>query len=267
MAINGPYRITKDMVGYDYKMKLPYIYDVYTKNLSFIQTSKDLEALGVKNNKFFLKLYDKELLGVDPYSDALTQEQIKRIIIECVRNPWYYLRELARIPAQGGTLGPGGGDPFILHRANLAATYCFLHNINHYMVIPRQCGKTQSEIAILAWVYLFGTTNSEIAFINKTQKDANDNLTRLKQQKDLLPLYLQQKFKLVNGELKANQGKDNVQTIENALNMNRIVTKPSAKTVEAAENIGRGNTSPIQFYDEVEFTTHIGYILKAAGPA
>ena len=265
--MNGPYRITKDMIGYDYQMKLPFIYDVYTKNLSFIQTSKDLANLGVKNNKFFLKLYDKELLGVDPYSDALTQEQIKRIILECVRNPWYYLRELARIPSSGGTLGPGGGDPYILHRANLAATYCFLHNINHYLVIPRQCGKTQSEVATLNWAYLFGTTNSEIAFINKTQKDANDNLTRLKQQKDLLPLYLQQRYKLVNGELKANQGKDNVQTIENALNMNRIVTKPSAKTIESAENIGRGNTSPIQFYDEVEFTTHIGYKLKAAGPA
>ena len=121
--MNGPYRITKDMVGYDYQMKLPFIYDVYTKNLSFIQTSKDLANLGVKNNKFFLKLYDKELLGVNPYSPSITQEQIKRIIIECVRNPWYYLRELARIPASGGTLGPGGGDPYILHRANLAATY------------------------------------------------------------------------------------------------------------------------------------------------
>ena len=99
--MNGPYRITKDMIGYDYQMKLPFIYDVYTKNLSFIQTSKDLANLGVKNNKFFLKLYDKELLGVNPYSPSITQEQIKRIIIECVRNPWYYLRELARIPASG----------------------------------------------------------------------------------------------------------------------------------------------------------------------
>lgn len=266
-AANPAMVVTKDMVSFDYKMKLPYVIDVYTTNKSFLQTSKDLASLGVKNNKFFLKLYDEKLIGVDPYSPALTQDQVKRIMIECVRNPWYYLREIARVPAPNGTIGPGGGDRFVLHRANLAAIYCFLHNINHYVVIPRQCGKTVSEISILLWTYLFGTTNSEMSFINKSQRDANDNLTRLKLQKELLPLYLQQKFKLVDGNLKARQGRDAAQTLENALNGNRISTRPSAKTIEGAENIGRGTTSPIQFFDEVEFTTHIGYIIKASGPA
>lgn len=259
--------IDSGLIGYDNKLGLKFIYDITTTNLSFIQTAKDLSQLGIKNNKFFLRLYDPRLVGVDPFSPVLTQEQMQRIILECIRNPWYYLREISRIPEQGSAQGPGSGSKFQLHRANLAATYCFLHNINYYEVIPRQCGKSQSTVSIILWSYLFGTTNSEISFVSKSQKDANDNLKRLKDQKSLLPLFLQQRYQLVDGELKPAKGTDNVQTIENPANHNRIVTKPSSKTVEGADNIGRGTTSPIQWFDEAEFTSHIGYILKASGPA
>ena len=259
--------INPDLIGYDYKLNLHYIYDVFTKNLSFIQTSKDLKSLGVANNKFFLKLYDPALLGVDPFSKSLTQEQMKRIIIETVRNPWYYLREIAHIPDQGGSTVAGGGIPFQLHRGNLAAIYCYLNNINFYFVIPRQCGKTQSMVSILLWTYLFGTTNSEMSFINKDQDAANTNLKRLKEQKDLLPEFMQQRYQFVDGVAKPSRGTDNIQKVENPINGNRIVTKPKATTLEAAEKVGRGNTSPIQFYDEVEFTNYIGVISKAAGPA
>lgn len=262
-----PSVINNDLVGFDYKTKTRYIYDVTTKNISFLQTSKDLESLGVKNNKFFLKLYDHRLVGVDPYDPLISQENIKRVIIECFRNPWYYLREIARIPEQGAALGPGSGTPFQLHRGNLAAIYCFLHNINFYMLIPRQCGKTQSVISILTWTYLFGTSNSEMSFFNKSQGDANLNLSRLKDQKALLPLYMQQNYQVVDGELKSSKGIDNVQTIRNDINGNRIVTKPSARTPEAAENIGRGTTSPIQFFDEVEFSKYIARIIASSGPA
>ena len=262
-----PSVINNELVGFDYKLNIRFLYDVTTKNRSFLQTSKDLEYLGVTNNKFFLKLYDPQLQGVDPYDPLITNDQIKRIIIECVRNPWYYLREIARIPESGSAQGPGSGSKFLLHRANLAAIYCYLNNIDLYLVIPRQCGKTQSMISIFLWTYIFGTTNSVITFNNKSQGDANDNLARLKAQRDLLPVYLQQKFQFNDGESKTAKGTDNVQRITNPINNNVIVTKPSAKTIEAAENIGRGNTSPIQFYDEVEFASHIGYILAASGPA
>ena len=261
------YPINPEYIGYDHKLKTNYIIDVNTSNISFLQTAKDLSNLGVKNNKFFLKLYDPHLIGVNPYSPALTKEQIQRIIYETIRNPWYYLREISRIPEQGSAQGPGSGTPFQLHRGNLAAVYCFLNNINFYLVIPRQCGKTQSVIAILNWTYMFGTTNSNFSFVNKAQKDSNENLERFKAQKELLPLYLQQKYLIIDGELKANQGINNITEIKNPMNGNRIVCKASAKTEEGAENIGRGNTAPIQFFDEVEFTAHIGLIMKASGPA
>ena len=75
------------------------ILDWKTKNQSFIDVHNDLRRLGIKNNTFFLKLYDKDLQGVDPYSPALPLEMQIKVYIECVVNPWYYLREFARIPA------------------------------------------------------------------------------------------------------------------------------------------------------------------------
>ena len=266
---NVGYPINPDLVGYDYKKKVHFIYDVYTSNLSFIQTSKDLKTLGVKNNRFFLKLYDPALIGVNPYDKSLSHETIQRIIIEAMRNPWYFIREISRIPSSGAAANvAGGGDPFELQRANLAAIFCFMHNINFYMVIPRQCGKTQSVIAILLWTYLFGTTYTEMSFVNKDQDGANENLRRLKDQRDLLPTYLQQKHQIVEGVIKDVRGHNGaVQKIENPLNHNRIVTKPKATSLARAEGIGRGNTSPIQLFDEVEFTNYVGIISKAAGPA
>ena len=216
-------------------MKKPYIHDLETKNLSFIQTAKDLHTLGIKNNVFFLKLYDKSLRKVDPHSPFLTDDQIIKIINECMINPWYFLREVVRIPDQGGK-----GVPYQLHRANLASTWCYLNGIDHYLVIPRQKGKTQSIIAILNWVFLLGTTNSEFMFLNLDQTAANLNLDRLKKQRDLLPPYLQ--FKLVTSDDgKIIKETDNVKTLVNPVNNNKIIAKPSAKSIEAAEKIGRGN--------------------------
>lgn len=119
-----------------------YVYHLDTKNISFLQTARDLKVLGIKNNMFFLRLYDESLRHVDPYSPFLPQETIIRIINESIINPWYFLREVVRIPEQAGD-----GIPYQLNRANLAATFCFINGIDHYQVIPRQLGKTQSTIA------------------------------------------------------------------------------------------------------------------------
>ena len=242
-------------------MRRKFSYHLETKNISFLQTARDLKLLGIKNNMFFLRLYDDDLRFVDPYSPFLPQETIIKIINECIINPWYFLREIVRIPEQGGP-----GIPYQLNRANLAATWCFLNGIDHYLVIPRQIGKTQSTLAILNWAFLLGTTNSEFMFIAIKQELANKNLERLKEQRDLLPPYLQFKIS-IDQEGNIQKPKDNVTVLENNSNGNSIVTKPGALSKEKAENIGRGCTQPVQYYDEVEFTDWIKDIVEAAGPA
>lgn len=249
---------------------IPFFYHISTSNLSFIQTARDLKSLDINNNAFFLALYNPDLADVDPFSPNLTKEQVQAIINECIINPWYFIRECVRIPEQGGGTGPGAGSKFRLHRGNLAACWCFFRNIDLYLVIPRQCFKTHSMLACLNWAYIFGTSNSVFNFSNKSQKDSDDNLRKMKEQKDVLPIYMQHRYGIEideSGDFKQVKGLDNVRTMTNPVNGNRIDSKPSAATEEKADGIGRGNSAPIQFYDEVEFTKYIGTIIMAAGPA
>lgn len=246
-----------------------YYIDTTTRNVSFLQTASDLQKIGIKNNLFMLKLYNRDLVGVDPYDPALSKNQMANILVECMMNPYYYLREVARIPEQGGGVGVGSGSPFILHRGNLAMTFCFLHCIDCYLLLPRQCFKTHSTIALLEWAYLFGTTNSQFNFLNKQQSDSDANLAKFKSHKAVLPIWMQQKYNFieVDGEVKINKGTDNVRTIKNPVTQNWIESKPSARTEEAADGIGRGNTSNLQWYDEFEFIPFVGTVMMASGPA
>lgn len=240
-------------------------YDWETTNLSFLQVASDLNKLGIKNNTFFLRLYDTGLQGIDPHGPiaAMSTELIERIMAECMRNPWYYLREVARIPDQGNSKG----IPYKLNRANLAATWCFVHNIDHYLTIPRQIGKTQSIIANLTWAYLFGTTNSSFAFFATSQELASENLERLKAQRDLLPSFLRVRQECVVDAVLGTKDYelDNIRKIYNPLTKNTIVTKPKASSKEAAIKLGRGNTLPITYIDETEFVSFVDEIVKAAG--
>lgn len=244
------------------KRKRDFIYHLRTKNMSFLETHRDLRLLGIENNMFFLILYDESLEYVDPFDPNLDPETIQKVIMECVRNPWYFLRECVVIPEQGGS-----GMPYMLHRGNLAATFCYLNGLDHYLAIPRQKGKTQSTVAALNWSFLFGTNNSEFMFINKTQDDANNNLDRLKQQRELLPPYM--RFEQIHDpdSGKIIKGTDNVKSLVNPVTKNKIITKPMATSKERADNIGRGTSQPIQYYDEVDFTPFIKTIVEAAGPA
>lgn len=149
-------------------------------------------------------------------------------------------------------------------------TFCVLHCIDCYLLLPRQCYKTHSTIALLEWAYLFGTTNSQFNFLNKQQTDADANLAKFKLHKSVLPIWLQQNYNFIDdgdGERKIKKGMDNVRTIKNPVTGNWIESKPSARTPEAADGIGRGNTSAFIWIDEYEFVSYIGQIMAASGPA
>lgn len=246
--------------------RMTYIIDSFTDNISFLRTAKDLSVLGIRNYQFMLKLYDINLLHVDPYSPALTPNDIKRILIECKRNIWYFLRVVARIPVEGGAVGPGAGSRYLLNRGNLASTWCFINNIDHYQVLPRQIGKTKSAIEEILWTYIF-SSNTKMMMLCKDVGGSKENLRTLKDQRDLLPLYMQCKIVLgEDGEKKTAKG-DNVTYLLNPNNGNRITTATGGASESAADRCGRGLTQAIQMFDEVEFTNHIDVILDSSGPA
>ena len=235
-----------------------------TTNQSFLDMHYYLKSVGIVNNDFFLCLLDAGLAGVDPRDPNLSAPMKGRVLLECKRNYWYFLREVARIPIQGDQVN--GGIRFQLHRGNLAMNFLYMMNFNFYITLPRQTGKTTAALFRYLWCYNFGTTNSEIMFIHKDHPGSKNNLKHLKEYRDALPSYLQ---------LSATTGADGkklkvpntVVMIEHPFNHNRIVTFPSARTKDAANNLGRGSTMPLQYYDEFAFMPYNKEVYMAAAPA
>lgn len=237
-----------------------FYYDTETKNGSFIKLHYSLKQLGIKNNKFFLKIYDRSLIGVDPYAQNLPTEIKAKILAECIRNIWYYLREVVRVTT------PAGLKRYRIHRGNLALTWCFVNNINSYTELPRQNFKTVSTCANFSWALNLSTKNSQIAFINKKQDNANKNLDDVRKIRDSLPQYLRfdKEFK-EDGSYKS--ATNNVKELVQPKSGSSIKTYPSARTTVDADNLGRGFSQPLIYFDEFAFTKFIDIIYAAAAPS
>lgn len=235
-------------------------YDTGTSNKSFLQVAKDLKSLGIHNYYFMLEIYDYSLVNIDPYAENLTRDQISRIMTECTKNPWYYLREICRIPDQGGV-----GIPFKANRGNIAQIWLTLHGIDSWLCLPRQQGKTISFLCLLSWAYSFGTNNSTFIFINKDSGNAKENLQRLKDIIDCLPEFL--RFEQImeedeNGKVKLVKAARNATSMKHPITKNRIIIKPKATSYESALSLARGLTSNILHFDEPEFTPYIKTIIE-----
>ncbi len=242
--------------------KAKWIIDWKTNNKSFIDLHKDLKRLGIRNNTFFLRLYDPDLVGIDPYSAILPLELQLKIILECIRNPWYYLREVCRIPVDGKPIESGGGCQYRIDRNNLATWYLYLNGIDHYASKPRQTGKTQDAIAKLNYAYHFGATSATILFFNKDAGLAKENLARMKDQRDLLPQYMQMRVAFTEDGI--DKEIDNITTMKNPITKCQVKVMPRATSVDNAMRIGRGYTSSIMFFDEFDFINHNITILDAS---
>ncbi len=246
------------------QQKINVTYDWKTTNQSFLDMHYFLRNKGIRNNKFFLILYDSDLLGINPRDPRLNLFMKRKILAECMRNFWYFIRAVVQIPVQGGEVG--GGIHYLLTRANLAMNFCFVLNWNIFLEIPRQNGKTVSALCWYLWVFLFGTRNSKMLFLNKKLDDSKSNLQTLKDIREALPDYLRMNSEYgLNG--KKLKPKNNAETISNLSNNNLIKTAPSARTKMLASNLGRGMTVPFLYFDEYGFIPFNGTIYETAAPA
>ncbi len=238
------------------------IYDFKTKNKSFLNLYNDLYKLGIVNNKFFLILYDKDLIGVDPYQRIMPLDLQMKIFLECIINPWYFLREICRIPEDGKPIEIGGGTQYQIDRNNAATWYLFLNGIDHYSSKPRQTGKTQDALAKCNYAYHFGTLSAWLLFFNKDQTFAKANLYRMKCQRDMMPAWMQMKIKYEEDSV--DKGQDNMTGMRNPITSNSVFVMPKATGKESAVKLGRGATAAIQYYDEFDFMPFNIDIINAA---
>lgn len=252
------------MIGNRIKRINGKFYDIGTSNQSFLQVARDLSDRGIKNWYFMLEIKDPYVVGIDPYqcddkgNTTLSKDQISRIMIEISRNMWYYLREICRIPESGAS---GGGVPYRANRGNIAQAWCFQHGIDSWLCLPRQQGKTISCLAMLTWVYSFGTTNSQFIFINKDGDNAKENLRRVKAQIEILPQYLRFESSL-DEDGKIVKATMNATRMQHPVTKNSIIIKPKATSKDSALSLARGLTAPILHFDEPEFTNKIKIIIE-----
>ena len=235
-----------------------------TTNQSFIDIHYYLKSVGVQNNDFFLALLDPGLASVDPRDPQLSTFMKTRVMNECRHNYWYFLREVVRVPDQGGSVS--GGKRYILNRGNLALSYLSIYNFNVYIEMPRQTGKTVGAEARYLWDYNFGTTNSEIMFLHKDHGGSKKNLKDVKTYRDALPSYLQLSS-ATGANKKQLKVPNTIIAIENPHNHNKITTFPSSRSRASADNLGRGLTMPLQWYDEFAFIPYNRIVYNAATPA
>ena len=216
-----------------------------TTNTSFIKMHALLKAMGIKNNKFFLAIKQPELMEIDPHNVTdPSKELAARIAYEIKINPWYYYREVVRIPA-AGTMP----IPFRLHRANLALIWTFYNNIDIFLTIPRQTGKTMSTQAIVSHLMYFMCYSFSMAMLTKDNALIQENVTRLKEIRNGLPQYLLDCNKILDTERKEG--------LSYAKLKNQYLTFVAQNDQHGAEKLGRGMSTPMQHWDEFAFFKNI----------
>lgn len=214
------------------------MYDVHTKNLSFLKVCKMLRDKGVKNNKFMLRLDNPNLQGVDPYSKNLTPKQKVEIYNECCNNVWYFIREVVLLPSAGQNIH------YEANLGNLTMTYVKEKNKNFVLILPRQHGKTMGEAVFDVWALCFATTNTNCTYLNKAKGDAVKNIKLFSDIKNLLPKWMLDNF--IN-DPKADT--DNVEYKVIAKRNNTIKVVSGGTDADSADKAGRGLTTALLVYD------------------
>ena len=227
------------------------IVHVTTKNKSFLRVAQIYKSMGIKNHAFLLALHNPDLADVDPFSDDLTEDQINAIGQEIAENPWYFFREIIRIPASGTV----NGVSFIANRANIAYLWCCFNHLTTMIIMPRQTGKSVVADSCNVYILIAGGNNIKMVLFTKDNGLRVSNIERLKAIFDLLPWY-------INPRDKSDSNNTENITI-NAL-QNRLDTVVGQTTLAGAMKVGRGLTVAILQVDELAFIPHIKESLETA---
>ena len=221
-----------------------------TTNTSWVRMAAIYKQMGVNNFFFHLALHDKRLEHVNPYADKLTDELKALIRKECTLNPWYYLREIARIKPQASN----NLIPVNANRGNIALWWLFFNHITTFLMQIRQTGKSVSTDKVIEWVLDFGGANTTVALYTKDDDLRVANVERIKGSRKLVPGYLY---------AKTNKDSDNTFEVTNRTLGNSIKTFVAQKDKTAANARGRGMTVPIVWSDEGPFAPNVDITVGA----
>lgn len=232
-------------------------YDFGTKNTSFLQTAQELKALGIKHWYFPLRVkYPQFNLGdinpYDPNLDAVTTGKIHR---ESKENIWYWVREVAKVPAKGA---PVPFDP-MLTRASAAMGWCFEHNIDFMVCQPRQTHKTTWINLFLSHAFIYDLSNVEIPMMHLQDKDVTRNVEMFRNFISQLPNYMNPW-----GDRPKPPG---VKSIKYDAHKTAIYPLCQPDSEVTAMDRLRGTTLFVGFIDEWEYINFISHVVSGGKPA
>lgn len=233
--------------------------DDTTSNRSFVRLASVYKKMGIRNHAFILALVNPLLKGINPHSTTLTREQKDMIIVECKINPWYFFREVARVPA-------GSGEepvPLDANRGNIALWWSFFCHIMILLIQPRQTGKSLCTDELMVYLLDILCQGTAINLMTKDEKLRKENIQRIKDIFSTLPPYLNQR--------NAKKDSNNMEGISVVSLDNRYLTHLPQASPKDAWNVGRGFTSPIIQMDEPPYCPNIDIslpvMLASAGNA
>lgn len=224
--------------------------DLGTRNKSYLRLAKILQMMNVKNAYFHLSILQPDLKGIDPFDPNLTIDQVTMIKAECAANPFYFFREVAKIP-------PSSGDEpiyFDVNRGALAAWWCYLNHQDYNLTMPRQTGKSTSSYMMIAWLMFVIYRRTNIFFLTKDDKLRVESIEKVKQIQDLLPGYMNPKTK---------DDLSNTQTITCAKYKNRLITAVPQNSEIDANKTGRGFACSTYVIDEGPFIRYLEKSLRS----
>ena len=221
-----------------------------TRNKSFLEQAEKYKRMGRKNYAFLLCLLQKELEDVDPHDPNLTEEQMTKIGLECMYNPWYFFREVLRIPPQAGA----NAIPFRANRGNIALIWLFFNHIDVGLTQPRQTGKSVGVDSLVLYLLLCGSVNTRINMLTLNDKLRVANVLRVKRMRKYIPEYLRMEHK---------NDADNTLEISCVKRCNLYSTAVGQNSESAALTVARGLTAPIGLVDEPPFIDYIGTTIPA----
>lgn len=215
------------------------IADTESKNTSWVEQCAKYKLMGVKNYYFPLTLLQPHLRGYDPHDPDLPEDIQLAMLLECANNPWYFLREVFRVPANSG----GGSGPLLANRGNIAMFWCFFNAFITYVQQIRQTGKTlNSRALVLLFHNVMAKGSQHILF---TKGDLRkEEIKNYKAMRNLLPKWLWYLHP---------KDADNQHEFTTLSRGNRTKTYIPQGDPESANEVGRGTSPTFVLVDEPPF--------------
>ncbi|QNI21149.1 hypothetical protein [Vibrio phage vB_pir03] len=159
--------------------------NICTDNKSFFQYAMGLKNTGIKNWGFCLHQIDDSIEAIDPHDPGLTVAEQERVITECRDNPWYFFREVLRIPSATNK----EGVQFHANETMVSSLFLMLNGKDSLVFTPRQRGRSMMNKVFSFYNAKFHGKGMVTLSINRPIVKADQFV--LAEMNNLLPEYMQ----------------------------------------------------------------------------